>query len=84
MIDRGAEFSVYQFFRNGDYEAVLRWVDCKTAILQVKALAESVAGAAGTTCRIIITDGGDYTVFEWKFGRGVVFPPNTDFIPPRH
>ena len=82
MSDR--EFSVYQFFRNGNYEAVLRWVDCKTAILQVRALAESVGGVAGTTSRIIITDGGDYTVFEWKFGLGVVFPPNTDFIPPRH
>ena len=82
MSDR--EFSVYQFFANGGHEAVLRWVDCKTAILQVRSLAESVAGIAGTTRRIIITDGGDYTVFEWKFGRGVVYPPNTDFVPRRH
>jgi hypothetical protein len=28
----------------------------------------------GITERVIITDGGDSTVFEWKKDEGVVFP----------
>jgi hypothetical protein len=26
------------------------------------------------TKRVIITDGGDYCVFEWQFGKGIVWP----------
>lgn len=26
--------------------------------------------------RVIITDGDDFTVFEWKFGEGVTYPPH--------
>lgn len=69
------EFSVYQFFANDSYEEVLRFVDAKTAVEQAHRLTTSIGGRIGTTRRVIITDGGDSTCFEWKFGEGVTFPP---------
>ncbi|WP_157083564.1 hypothetical protein [Bradyrhizobium manausense] len=35
----------------------------------------SVAAKLGVVTRAIITDGGDFTDFEWKFGEGVTYPP---------
>jgi hypothetical protein len=69
------EFSVYQFFPDESYEEVLRFTDAKTAVETAKRLTESLGGRLGTTRRIIITDGGDFTCFEWKHGEGVTFPP---------
>lgn len=69
------EFSVYQFFADESYEEVLRFVNLQTAVETAKRLSESVGGRLGTTVRIIITDGGDHTNFEWQFGKGVTYPP---------
>jgi hypothetical protein len=68
------EYSVYQFFPDDSYEAVLRLVDGETAVKMAKQLSESVGGRIGTTRRIMITDGGDCCVFEWHFDKGVVWP----------
>lgn len=68
-----AEFSVYQFFPDDSYEEVLRFVDAETAVKTAKQLTESIGGRIGTTQRVIITDGGDCTCFEWQFGKGVTF-----------
>lgn len=68
------EFSVYQFFMDESYEEVLRFVAVEEAVNTARALTLSVGGRIGTTRRVIITDGGDFTVFEWKFGEGVVWP----------
>jgi hypothetical protein len=81
MTDR--EFSVYQFFADKSYERVLSFVDGRTAVTQAAELTRSVGGRVGTTRRVIITDGGDYTVFEWRFGRGVVYPPEDGQQPDR-
>jgi hypothetical protein len=70
-----AEFTVVQFFADDSYEYVKRWITAAEAVPLAKRLSESVGGRIGTTRRIIITDGGDYTVFEWKFGQGVTYPP---------
>lgn len=67
------EFSVYQFFPDDSYEEVLRFVDPKTAVETAKRLTESLGGRMGTTQRVIIIDGGDFTCFEWQFGKGVTF-----------
>jgi hypothetical protein len=72
--DDRAEFSVCQFFPDDSYEYVLRFVRAKEAIERAKRLTESVGGRIGTIKRIIVTDGGDFTVFEWQFGKGVTFP----------
>jgi hypothetical protein len=68
------KFSVYQFFLDDKHESVLEFVDAETAVKKARALSQSVGAKLGMTVRIIITDGGDHTVFEWKRGEGVTFP----------
>lgn len=68
------EFSVYQFFPDESYEEVLRFVAAKEAMLKAEALTFTVGAKLGTTASVIITDGGDYTCFEWQFGKGITFP----------
>lgn len=68
------EFSVYQFFEDDSCEAVSRFVACQTAIDVAIGLARSVGAKIGTTKRIIITDGGDFTSWEWVRGKGITFP----------
>jgi hypothetical protein len=70
---RDNEYSVYQFFPDDSCERVKHFVGPKEAVETAKRLTESVGGRIGTTTRIIITDGEDFTCFEWKFGRGVTF-----------
>lgn len=69
------EFSVYQFFNDGNYEEVSQFVDAETAVRCAKALIGSVGGRIGTTQRVIITDGVNSTNFEWTYEKGIVFPP---------
>jgi hypothetical protein len=77
------EFSICQFFADDSYDYELRNVDAKTAIECAARLAGSVGGRLGTTKRIIVTDGGDCTCFEWKHGEGVTFPPEAAGSVPR-
>lgn len=74
MQDEGRpEFSVYQFFPDDTYEAVARFVPAKEATELAFRLTQTLAARHGTIRRIIITDGGDATCFEWQAGRGVTF-----------
>jgi hypothetical protein len=68
------EFSVCQFFKDGSYEYVRRYVDGETAVNVAQHYTRNVATQIGVVERVIITDGGDYTVFEWLPGKGVTFP----------
>ena len=70
-------FSVYQFFVDNTYNCVRRSVSAAEAVRAARHYTSSVGAQIGTTQRVIITDGGDFTVFEWKHGEGVVFPPPT-------
>lgn len=67
------EFNVVQFFEDGSSEYVRRRVDAETAVVVAHHYCNSVGAKIGTTVRVIITDGGDCTNFEWKFGEGVTF-----------
>jgi hypothetical protein len=69
------EFSVYQFFDDGTQEKVRDHVGPKEAAEAAHHYCTSVAAQMGITKRVIITDGGDCTNFEWKFGEGITFPP---------
>jgi hypothetical protein len=69
------EFSVCQFFEDGSYEYVRRGVGAEEAVLAARHYTDNVAARLGLTARVIITDGGDYIVFEWKQGEGVTYPP---------
>ncbi|MGH8258810.1 MAG: hypothetical protein ACREUG_03870, partial [Steroidobacteraceae bacterium] len=68
-------FSVYQFFPDESYECVREGVRAEEAVQAAKHYCTSVGAKLGTTRRVIITDGGDSIVFEWKHGEGIVFPP---------
>lgn len=78
------EFSVFQEFDDGTQERVRSFVDAKTAVLAAKHYTTSVGAQVGIVRRVIITDGGDFTAFEWKYGEGVTFPPHdgTKFVAP--
>lgn len=67
------EFSVCQFFKDGSSEYVRRNVDAKTAVEAAHHYCHCVGAQIGNTVRVIITDDGDCTNFEWKFGEGVTF-----------
>lgn len=72
------EFSVYQEFRDGSSEEVLRLVDAHTAVCRAKALTESIGGTLGNTTRVLIVDGGDYVAFEWRYEADGVFPTEAE------
>ena len=68
------EFSVWQFFEDESYEKVRDHVEAEEAVKAAHFYSTNVASRLGLTRRVIITDGGDCTCFEWKYGEGVVFP----------
>lgn len=68
------EFNVVQFFDNDTYEYVRRRVGAREAVETAAHYTRSVAAQAGIVNRVIITDDGDHTVFEWRYGAGVTFP----------
>lgn len=67
------EFNVVQFFEDGSFEYVRRNVSATDAVNAAHHYCNSVGAKIGTTTRVIITDGGDCTNFEWIFGKGVTF-----------
>ena len=77
------EFSVTQFFPDDSYETVYKWVDAETAVEKAMFYShQNVASRLGFTRRVIITDGGDNIVWEWKYGEGVVFPQDFQNVIP--
>jgi hypothetical protein len=68
------EFSVCIFYPNDTYEYVRRYVSAEEAVTVAKSYTERPAALIGVINRVIITDGGDCTNFEWKFGKGVTYP----------
>jgi hypothetical protein len=67
-------FNVVQFLVDGSHEVVRREVTPKEAVHAAYHYTHNVASNAGITQRVIITDGGDSVVFEWVYGKGVVWP----------
>lgn len=73
-MEQPGEFSVMQFFPNGEYEYVRRYVDALTAFNAARHYCTCVGAKIGTTVRVMITDGGDYCTFEWNRAEGITFP----------
>jgi hypothetical protein len=69
-----AEYSVCQFFEDDSYVYELRRVTLERAVKNAEHLSSSVGAKLGMTKRVIITDGGDSIVYEWQYGKGLVFP----------
>lgn len=68
------KFNVYQFFTDDSNEEVLTRVSAREAVDKAYSLATSVGARIGTTKRVIITDSGDFTAWDWIYGKGLIFP----------
>ena len=74
------EFSVCQFFKNGSYEYVRRYVSAEEAVKAFHHYTTNVASRVGIVTRVIITDGGDCISMEWENGK-ITFPTSADIKP---
>ena len=72
------EFSVYAFYFDGWYSDVIRFTGIENALKIAKRASEQKIGLLSRAERIIVTDGGDNTVFEWRRDEGITFPPSGD------
>lgn len=75
--DRG-KFDVVEFDADGTFHYVERWLGRRGALMLAWHCFRLQEAKASPINRIIITDGGDFTVFEWKRGEGVTYPPPED------
>jgi hypothetical protein len=67
-------YHVYQFFPDDTSERILSYATAEEAVVCAKSRTQYPAALIGIIRRIIITDDGDHTCFEWQHGRGVTFP----------
>ena len=69
------EFSVWIFFPDdGGHVAEAQWIGPEAAMTLAIGITRRPAAKVGLIERVIVTDGGDYTCWEWQFGKGVTFP----------
>lgn len=68
-------FNVVQFFNDDTYEYVRRGVTAEEAVEAARHYCTSVGARLGFVKKVVITDLGDFTHFEWQYRVGVVFPP---------
>lgn len=68
-------FAVYIFFPDGSHHCEGSFTEALEAVQCAKRQTEKPAVLLGMIRRVIITDGGDFTCFEWKHGEGVTYPP---------
>jgi hypothetical protein len=66
-------FNVVQFFDDDSSEYVRRAVGAEEAVVATRHYTNSVGARLGMVRRVIITDMLDQTVFEWIYGKGIVF-----------
>jgi hypothetical protein len=71
-------FKVWWWDPQGYYHLERAGLTGMAAVQLAYDLAQRPATALGIFRRIIITDAGDCTVFEWKHGEGVTFPTKGD------
>jgi hypothetical protein len=69
------EFSVWIFYTDGTHFSEWRYLDGDSAVRKAKELTQRPFVELGICEKIIITDGNDFTAFEWRPGQGVVYPP---------
>jgi hypothetical protein len=67
------EFSVWWWDREDNQHEELRFVGAETAAKAAHRLCTGPAAKLGMVHRVIITDGGDFTNFEWKHDQGITF-----------
>lgn len=68
-------YNVCQFFEDGSYEYLGRALPAEVVVPMAVVACQSLGARLGTTKRVIITDEGDFTNWEWVHGKGIVYPP---------
>ncbi len=74
-LKKDGEFSLYWWDADEGQHEELRFVPPERAVMRAQTLIQGPAALIGIVQRVIITDGGDFTNFEWKHGEGVIYPP---------
>jgi hypothetical protein len=69
------EFSVWVFWPDESHFALARFIGAEHAVRMARLATRGWPARCIDASRIIITDGGDHTCFEWRRGEGVTFPP---------
>ena len=69
------QFSVRVYYDDGRHQYVRRFVSAEEACRAFQYYTSSLGAGLGSTVRVIITDGSDCMVREWKSEQGVTFPP---------
>ncbi len=72
MNERPGPFSVWQFFTGGSCSKEHQDASAWAAVAVANRLTQTLSAQSGSTCRIIITDAEDRTVWEWRHGEGFV------------
>jgi len=67
-------FNTVQFFPDGSHEYIARAVPIAQAMEKACSFIKRPAAMIGLIQRVIVTDMGDCTCFEWTFGKGITFP----------
>jgi hypothetical protein len=66
------EFSLYIWGVDGKtYWCELQYVDAETAVKKAADMSTRPAAIGGLIKKMMITDGGDCSVFEWEYGKGI-------------
>lgn len=68
------EYSVYWWDADNGQHSEMRFVSVEKAMGATKRLTQGPAAMLGMVNRVIITDGGDCTVFEWIKDKGITWP----------
>ena len=71
----GGQFSVRLYYDNGEQKDVYRFVSAQEASRGFQYYTSSLGARLGSTVRVIIIDGDDCMVREWKLEEEVTFPP---------
>ena len=69
------EYSIVIFDKDGHWIRPYHLVDINVAVNMFAAFADSYPAKIGAFHRIIVTDGGDFTIAEWLYAQGITWPP---------
>jgi hypothetical protein len=74
--DERLEFSVYEIEYDDTTHPVKRFIGAKEAVEIASKCSRRACLPLSMVRRVIITDGGDHTVFEWQRHAGITYPTN--------
>lgn len=72
------QYSLYIFDEDGRSIRPYLLIGLNEVMASTMQLITSPLAVTGMFHRIIITDGGDSTIFEWQYGKGIVYPPSIE------